>query len=110
MVDISNRFLKFKTAVKLSPGIKKNKSRSFNVLPNDLCLATDREQFIKTQQSDATLSGSLSAARQQAHVTQPVLYYLTTVYCYVSGGLRCLEESVMWSLRLRCQKITNYKF
>lgn len=72
-VDISHTFFKEpKTPVKLLPG-NKNESVAFTGIPNNLCLAVDKEQFSRAQQSDSTLSACLCAARRRALGIQPVL-------------------------------------
>lgn len=67
-----------------------------DVLPDetDLCLAVDKDQFIKAQQSDNTLAACLFAAQEQKNVTQPVTYLFDGGVLLCNGPL-CLRWSAM---------------
>lgn len=76
IVDISDSFLKT-SEVSVSPSSEqKNKLLSVEVETEDkeLCLAVNKEQLIKAQQSDRTLAACLSAAQEQKNDKLPMTY------------------------------------
>lgn len=105
-VDISHTFFKEpKTPVKLWPG-NKNESVAFTGIPNNLCLAVDKEQFSRAQQSDSTC---LPVCCKAASTWNPTRVVLMMAYCLLGLGHDHLLSGYL-GIRRSYDRVSCYYF